>query len=254
MIGRVARLDRHPVKGFTPERVAAVMLQAGGHFPCDRLYAVQRGASGFDPAAPGHVSKWRFTVLANHARLARITTAYDESSGCLDVALGGAHALRADLRTTPGRAAFAEWLAGFLGEEEDETLNVVACATGRRFTDDEEGFISLINLASVRDLEVRTGASVDPLRMRANVYVEGWPAWLERGLQPGAELQLGEATAQVVGPIARCVATHVDPVAGVRDLDLVGALRSLYGHVYCGLYLRVSKGGRLAEGDVAAAP
>ena len=254
MIGRVARLDRHPVKGFTPERVAAAMLQAGGHFPCDRIYAVQRGASGFDPAAPGHVSKWRFTVLANHARLARITTAYDESSGCLNVISEGALALQADLRTTPGRAAFAEWLTGFLGEEEEETLNVVACATGHRFTDDEAGFVSLINLASVRDLELRMGASVSPLRMRANIYVEGWPAWLERELRPGAELRLGDVTAQVIGPIARCVATHVDPVGGVRDLDLVGALRSLYGHVDCGLYLRVSRSGRLAEGDYAAAP
>ena len=254
MIGRVAQLRRHPVKGFTPERMAAVTLQAGGHFPCDRLYAVERGPSGFDPTAPRHVSKWRFTGLANHPRLARLVTAYDEPSGRLDVRSDGALVLQADLHAEAGRAALIAWLTGFLGDEEDEALNVIACEPGHRFTDDEDGFISLINLESLRELADSIGQALDPLRLRANIYVDGWPAWSELQAAPGVELSLGEVTAQVVRPIPRCVATHVNPVAGVCDLDLVGALRAHYGHVNCGLYLRVLKGGRLAEGDFAAAP
>ena len=52
MDARIASLYRHPVKGFTPERLTSAMLEAGACFPCDRLYAVEDGPSGFDPAAP----------------------------------------------------------------------------------------------------------------------------------------------------------------------------------------------------------
>src|SRR5690606_34992030 len=63
MTGHIAALYRHPVKGFPPERLGQADLTAGERFPCDRLYAVENGPSGFDPAAPGHISKQKFTVL-----------------------------------------------------------------------------------------------------------------------------------------------------------------------------------------------
>ncbi len=239
------------MKGFTPERLGEVLLAAGANFPCDRIYAVERGPSGFDPAAPQHLSKWRFTVLANHPRLARAVTTYDAASGLLRVTLGGDCALEANLSRDEGRNAFAAWLSGFLGEDEDEALRVIASGANHRFTDDSVGAVSVINLASVRDLETKIGRPIDPLRMRANIYVEGWPSWAERGMQPGAGLRLGEVMMEVIKPIPRCVAIHVDPRTGARDLDLVAALRTHYGHVDCGLYLRVSAGGRLVEGDLA---
>ena len=49
--------------------------------------------------------------------------------------------------------------------------------------------ISFINLASVAAIEDMVGATVDPLRFRANIYVEGWPAWSELDLV-GQELEL----------------------------------------------------------------
>ena len=64
MTGHIAALYRHPVKGFTPERLSHAELTAGGPFPCDRLYAVENGPSGFDPCAPGLIPKQKFTVLA----------------------------------------------------------------------------------------------------------------------------------------------------------------------------------------------
>ena len=247
MSGRVASLHRHPVKGFTPERLAEVTLQAGANFPCDRIYAVERGCSGFDPDTPRHLSKWRFAVLANHARLARVVTTYDEAADVIQVSLAGELALTAGLSTPEGREAFTAWLAAYLGEDEDQTLRLIASGPAHRFTDDREGCVSLINLQSVRDLEARIGLPVDPLRMRANIYVEGWTAWMEQDVAPGTSLRLGDAEAQVIKPIPRCIAIHVDPVTGERDLELLGALRNAYGHVNCGLYLRVTRGGRLAQ-------
>ena len=49
----------------------------------------------------------------------------------------------------------------------------------------------------------------------------------------------------------RCAATHVDPVTGQRDIDLVPALFEHYGRLTCGLYLQVTWGGTVTVGDAA---
>jgi uncharacterized protein len=253
MSGRIASLHRHPIKGFTPERLLFADLLSGQAFPCDRLWAIERGCSGFDPEAPRHLSKQRFTVLANHPSLARAVTRYDEETTRLSVRLAGGDGLSVRLAEASGRERLAGWIAAFLGEGETQPLRVLHAGVSHRFMDDAAGAVSLVNLQSVRDLAGRAGRSLDPLRLRANVYVEGWEAWAERDLLPGARLQLGGVEVEVVKPITRCVATHVNPETGERDVDLVGLLRQHYGALHCGLYLRVVTGGRLVEGDAAAA-
>ncbi len=49
------------------------------------------------------------------------------------------------------------------------------------FSDVPEKCLSLINLASLRDLERVVRAPVDPRRFRANICFEGAPAWAEFG-------------------------------------------------------------------------
>ncbi len=250
--GRIAALYRHPVKGFTPERLAAAELAPGAFFPCDRIWAVEDGPSGFDPDHPAFVPKTRFTVLARIAAVARAHTAYDEASAVLTVSAEGRPPLCACLADEAGRAAFAAWLAGLLGEEATGPLKVVG-APGHRFTDHPQGHVSVINLASVRDLGRRIGRELDPLRFRANVYVEGWPAWAENDAVD-TELALGAARARVFRSITRCAATGVDPLTAQRDADLPRALMEHYGHVLCGVYVTVTHGGRIAEGDPARLP
>lgn len=243
----IAALYRHPVKGFTPEALDGVDLTAGRHFPGDRLYAVEVGPSGFDPTAPAHVAKMKFTVLARIAKVARIRTRWDQTTGMLSVRAEGAPDLDIDLADAGDRAAFEAWLTRCLGEEATAPLRLLT-GGGHRFMDDPRGQVSVLNLASVRDLEARLGRPVDPLRFRANVHVEGWPAWVENDWT-GRDLELGGARLRVVKPIVRCAATHVDPATGLRDLPVVNALFDLYGHRWCGLYLSVETGGRLRIGD-----
>ena len=250
MHGAVASLYRHPVKGFTPERLEAVGLEPGGFFPADRLYAVENGPSGFDPAAPVFISKTRFAALTSVPRVALARTAYADETGWLTVQAVGEPPFGGSLLDPAGRTAFAAWLTRFLGEEARGPLKVVH-APGHRFTDHPRGAVSVINLASVRDLASRMGRPVDPLRFRANVYVEGWPAWCEMDCDPGALLNLGQATLRVFKPIVRCAATHVDPASGLRDLEVVAGLREHYGHIFCGLYVDVVGGGRVEQGGRA---
>lgn len=251
MIGTIQSIWRHPVKGFTPEPLQAVTLSAGRCFPCDRLYAVEDGPSGFDPAAPKHISKQKFTVLAKIPSVAKIRTAYDEASGVMTASFEDGPQVRADLTRPDGREAFAAWLTGVLAEDIRGPLRVLPAPGAHRFMDDEGGFVSIVNLASVRDFEARIGRPVDPRRFRANLYVEGWPAWVENQA-PAAAVRIGAAEAQVFKPIVRCMATHVDPDTGERDLDLVGALYKTYGHTFCGVYLSVTKDGTVRRGDAVS--
>ena len=78
-----------------------------------------------------------------------------------------------DLRSDEGKVAFAAWLTDFLDPDDQRGLLKVLTAPSHRFTDHPQGFISVVSPASVRDLEIRLGRLIDPLRFRANVYVDG---------------------------------------------------------------------------------
>ena len=250
MNGAIAGIFRHPVKGFTPEARDRVVLAINDAFPSDRVFAVERGPSGFDPAAPAFIAKQHFTVLAAIADVAKIRTLYDEASGTLEASAPGLERFSGRLTEARGREDFAAWLPRALGPDGRGTLRVVQ-APGHHFLDHPQGHISLVNLASVRDLAALLGRAVDPLRFRANFYVEGWPAWSE--LEPGGEdFVLGQARARLFKPIVRCAATHVDPATAERDLDIVRALFEHYGHVHCGIYLHITHPGPVVLGDVAS--
>ncbi|WP_269715980.1 MOSC domain-containing protein [Caulobacter sp. NIBR2454] len=247
-MAKIASLYRHPIKGFTPERLTTADLRAGESFPCDRLFAVEDGPSGFDPAAPAHLSKMKFTVLAKIPAVAGAHTAYDEATATLRASADGAPDFEGRLSETAGREAFAAWLAALLGDRVNGPLRVLEAPRLHRFMDSKSGFVSIINLASVRDLEARIGRPLDPMRFRGNVYVEGWEPWVENDWT-NRTLTIGGAMVEGIKPIVRCAATHVNPTTAERDLDLVKALFDNYGHMFCGLYVRVLEGGRVAEGD-----
>lgn len=253
MTGFVAALFRHPVKGFTPEPLQAAQLAEGRCFPFDRIWAVENGPSGYDPEAPAFIPKQKFTVLMSIPQVAKARTRYDEATTLLQAQAPGRPMFAERLAEASGREAFARWLSELLGEEARGPLRVVEAVEGHRFTDHPRGHVSIVNLASVRDLESRMGVAIDPLRFRANLYVEGWPAWAENAWE-GRRLMLGWAQAQVFKPIVRCAATHVNPGTAERDIDLVKGLYDAYGHMNCGIYVHVTKAGQVSLGDACTAP
>jgi uncharacterized protein YcbX len=254
MTGIVAGIFRHPVKGFTPEPLTFVDLAPDRGFPADRIYAVENGPSGFDEAAPAFIPKQKFTVLASLPKVAAVRTRYDETAEALVAEAPGAPAFRGRLAEEEGRLEFAAWLAAVLGDEAHGPLKVVAAPDSWRFTDNPRGQVSIINLASVADLSRRMGVELDPLRFRANLYVDGWPAWAELGLSAGRRLMLGWAEAEVFKPIARCAATEVNPLTAERDAEVTRALFDAFGHVHCGIYVRMTKAGRVSLGDACTMP
>ena len=53
---RIQAIYRYPVKGLSPQPLGRVALKPGETLPADRLYAIENGPSGFDPAAPQGVA------------------------------------------------------------------------------------------------------------------------------------------------------------------------------------------------------
>ncbi len=252
MTAAISALFRHPIKGFTPEKVKLAELAEGKAFPGDRLFALEDGPSGFDPANPGFIPKQRFAVLAKIAEVARARTRLDDRTGLLHAEAEGHQPYVGDLAQPGGRAAFAEWATGVLGAAADGPLRLID-GVGHRFLDHPLGHVSIINLASVRDLEERLGKSLDPLRFRANIYVDGWPAWAENEWT-GRRIDLGPVETEVFKPIVRCAAPGVDPTTAIRDLDIPAELFRFYGHMDCGIYVHVKTGGTVREGDAVSLP
>ena len=54
---RISAIYRYPVKGLSPEAMPSARLAPGQTLPADRLYAIENGASGFDPSAPAYFPK-----------------------------------------------------------------------------------------------------------------------------------------------------------------------------------------------------
>ena len=122
-------------------------------------------------------------------------------------------------------------------------------APSHSFSDVAKKVISIINLASVAELENAAGAPVDPLRFRGNLLVKGWPAWREFDLL-GETIAIGpKARLKVVKRIVRCAATEVDPDTGIRDLPIPKTIMDTWGHADCGVYAEVIEGGPIAQRD-----
>jgi uncharacterized protein YcbX len=245
---KIAAIHRYPVKGLTPEPLPRTELSVRQALPFDRMYAIENGPSGFDPAAPGYLPKQRFLMLMRNARLAELRTAFDEPSHTLTIRSENRAAARGSLRTPEGRAAIEGFFAEFCADELRGPPKVLR-AEGHSFSDVARKVISIINLASVAALEDAAGAAVHPLRFRGNLHVEGWPAWREFELL-NREIAIGpSARLKVVKRIVRCAATEVDPDTGIRDLAVPRTLMDHFGHVDCGVYAEVIEAGPIAVGD-----
>lgn len=250
MTAQLVAIHRYPVKGLSHEVLDSVVLETASYFPGDRLYAIENGPSGFDPAAPEYKQKTAFLVLMRDEQLAALQTRYDQETSLLTVAQDGKTLVEGDLSTAEGRAAIEAFFTTYMGTDAKGPLKVLTSPEGHRFTDSlKAGFVSLLNLASVRDLEARMGATIDPVRFRMNLLVDGWEAGSELEMA-GRVIAIGDQVRlQVLKRTVRCAATNVNPTTAERDLNVVKGLAQAYGHADCGIYAKVLAGGTIRPGD-----
>jgi uncharacterized protein YcbX len=243
----VTALYRYAVKGLSPEALPSVTLVSGGTMPFDRAYAIENGPGRFDPDNPRHLPKITFLMLMRDERLATLVTTFDDATETLTVTRGGKQVARGQLTTPLGRKLIEQFFAAYMKDELRGPPKVV-CAPGHSFSDVAMKCLHVVNLATVRDLERVSGRPIDPMRFRANVYVDGAEPWAER-TWVGREVTLGGVRGEVVKNTVRCAATNVDPQTGVRDTALPEQLLRTWGHSDLGVYVKIVGGGSLAVGD-----
>jgi GntR family transcriptional regulator/MocR family aminotransferase len=247
----VTALYHYPIKGLSPQPVRTVRLEAGKPFPFDRVFALARPGMAVTAEAPKWAKKGLFVMLMLDEGLASVRTHLDEKTLLLTVLDGQRPVLSADLTDPEARSrveAFFHRLAPTL-----RAAPALVRARDGHFMDKPDNVISLINLATVRSLEQQWGYAIDPLRFRANIYIDGAAPWEEFDWI-GSDIRLGEALFRVDRRNGRCGATNVDPATGRRDLDIPGSLRRAFGHKDLGIYLLVHRDADVAVGDVLERP
>jgi uncharacterized protein YcbX len=97
------------------------------------------------------------------------------------------------------------------------------------------------------------GRPIDPLRFRANLYIDGVAPWVEFGWLD-KQLRVGPAELTVFARTQRCEATNVDPATGARDMAIPAWLTRSVGHSDFGIYAKVVTGGELTVGAAVLPP
>lgn len=253
----VASIYRYPIKGLSPESLEQVTLTPGLCLPHDRRFALAKAATQFDPAQPAWLAKTNFFMLMRDESLAQLQTHVDEESGVLTVRREGRSLLRARITDVAERVAINAFFAEFLRDAPGSPPRIVE-APGHTFSDAKQKpdsttyqYVSLVNLASVAELEKAARRVVDPLRFRASLYLSGLPAWEELAWV-GSDITVGAARLRVVSPITRCAATSVNPATAVRDLNVPELLRKEFGHITMGIYAEVVAGAEVVIDDKVA--
>ena len=248
----VTSIYRYPVKGLSAEILPAVTLKTGETLPYDRAYAIENGSGRFDPDNPRYLPKITFLMLMRDERLATLTTTFDEATETLTILRDGKQVARGALGTPIGRKMVEQFFAAYMKTALRGAPKIVSAA-GHSFSDVSAKCVHIVNLASVRDLERVVGKRIDPLRFRANIYIDGLTAWEELNWE-GKAIGIGAAKLKVFARTGRCEATNVDPSTGARDMALPQNLTRAFGHSDFGIYARVTADGEIAPGAAVTGP
>jgi len=249
---KLGEIRRYPVKGLNGEALDETVLEPGEGLPHDRRFALAHAASQFDRDNPEWMSKRNFLQLMRDERLALLDARFDPDTGILTMFRDGRQVARGDITQPLGRTLVEQFLQAFIPPGPRGNPHFVE-VPGRMLSDVPDKYVSILNLASVKDIERVARNPVDPRRFRANLHLEGLPAWAEISWV-GKEIAIGEVRLEVMEITGRCAATEVSPDSGERDLHILKILRQGFGHTKCGIYARVVAGGRIEKGDTVTAP
>ncbi|WP_022723233.1 aminotransferase class I/II-fold pyridoxal phosphate-dependent enzyme [Rhodopseudomonas sp. B29] len=242
---------RYPIKGLSAQPLGRVDVTPKQPLPHDRVFALVRPGAPYDLSRPAWGKKGLFVMLMLEEALARVRTVLDVETGKLTISQDNQTLLVADLSDDVERAKvedlFWQLVPSF------RSPPTLVRSAGGHFMDKPDNVMSLINLATLRSLEQQWGVNIDPLRFRANFYIDDAPPWEEFDWV-GSDIRIGEVTFRVDRRNGRCGATNVNPQTGRRDLDLPGSLRAAFGHKELGVYLVARDCGRVAAGDAVATP
>jgi uncharacterized protein YcbX len=250
-VGKVSGLYIYPVKSVSPHRLESVRVSPEQGFPFDRAFALARydrgpGRQPLEPLDP------EFHMLTHNARLAGLRTQCNPETGQFRAYVQEHLVLSCDLSSSAGRSEASRFFAAVLDLPDNEAPQVVR-AEGHNYSYLDSSSCHIVNLASVRDLAERAGVQIDPLRFRANLYIDTDDPWSEFDWV-GKEVAIGEEVrARPAKRAVRCAATEVNRVNALRDVPIPRLLKRFYGHTDFGVYATFTSGGLLEPGMAVTA-
>jgi uncharacterized protein YcbX len=216
----VAEVWRYPVKSMAGERLSSCEVAATGVVG-DRRWALVDGS-------PNRAGKP--LTIREDDRLMTYRARFADG--------------RAEVLTPRGDVALMDGsLVSRLASETSRPLTLRELE-GANFDDSP---ILVVNLATVASFGVEAGMDVDHRRFRANFYVDGLApeeelAWI------GGRVAVGEAELEVVSRCERCVVITKDPDTTATTPELLRILTQTR-ETCMGVYCRVTRPGRVAQGD-----
>jgi uncharacterized protein YcbX len=257
-LGTIASAWRYPVKSMAGETLDQAFVSYAGIYG-DRLYAFRSAAAV--PGFPFLTAREQHTMLRHKARFRHAERA------ALPPNLAEADALQPGINPIPAspedRVVEVETPAGAVHAVDDPA--VVASLTeslGREhaltlirsdkaITDCRP--LSLFSVQTATRLGAEIGATMDPRRFRANLYLDlpGTDGFAEDGYV-GRTLRLGpKATVRVLERDPRCALVTLDPDSAARDFRVLKTIQAAH-EGYAGVYAAVLTEGVVKPGDVVA--
>lgn len=244
---RLAAIVRHPVKSIGHEEIARVPLTAGRALPFDRVWAVAHEAAQIAPDAPQWAKKMNFLRGVAGPELMAIAAASQPQARRITLRHPRAEAITLSPDLAEDQARLLAWLRPLWPDSRPAPAFVTTAGDGA-MTDVPQQYVSVLNLASLRDLSGRMGMDLSIHRFRGNLWIDGLAPFAELDLI-GRRLRIGDAVLAVCERITRCRATCTDPATGRESGETLAALKAGYGHQDFGIYAMVESGGEIAAGD-----
>ncbi len=243
----VAQLWRYPVKAHGAEALKRVTLAAGQTVPWDRVWAVAHEAAEIAKGPDG--AEWascrNFARGAGSPALMAIKSKLDEATGQLTLTHPDLETIT--LSPDADGARLVEWATPLVPDGRAQPAEVIRAA-GAGMTDTDFASISVLGLSSLRALSQKAGLTLDPLRFRGNIWLDGTGPW-EEFEWVGRTLKVGSAELRIEERITRCMATTANPATGKRDAATLDALQDGWDHRDFGVYGVVTCGGDVSIGD-----
>ncbi len=246
-MGTIETIYRYPVKGLSAEELSCVELHANDCIAFDRAYAIANGHRDFDASAPKYMPKVKFLMLMRHEKLAALETRFDTETHTLIIMRNAKQVSRGCLLQPVGRQLIEQFFAAYMSDELLGPPHIVS-APNHTISDVPEKCLSIINLATVRDLERILGEEIHPLRFRGNLYIDGIEPWAELDWVGKDIMVDGTTILRCFKRTQRCAATNVNPVTAERDMSIPNRLSRALNHSDLGVYAMVTRDSHIQQG------
>lgn len=242
-------IKRYPVKGMRGVDMPSAQITAHKMLSDDRRFVIATQSSVGQDGVHEWARKSNFLQLVNTPKLAELGTEYDDATCTLTVLRNGRAICKGKLDDAMGRTVVEDFFKAFLKNDIAGTPKIYS-VPDTNFGDMKEPYISILNLASIRDFGSRIVQSeVDPMRFRGNLLIDGLDPWKELEWEEGQIIKINDASFRVIHPITRCKATSVNPDTAVADINVPLMLRKGVNHLYMGVYVEALDDATLTPGD-----